>query len=496
MPLPPFLRFASVVLFAGPFLSAAPPTARPDRPNIILFVTDDQGYADLGCFGSPNIATPNLDRLAAEGTRFTDFYVAQAVCTASRAAFLSGCYPNRIGLTGALNHTSRVGLHPDEEILPEILQRLGYATACFGKWHLGTVLEFFPTRHGFHEFFGLPYSNDNSSFHPVLADSMPPLPLYQGETILELDPDQSTFTARLTDHAIDFLERHRDRPFFLYLPHIMPHVPLFASAPYRGRSRGGLYGDTIEELDASVGRLLATLQRLHLDDNTLFLFFSDNGPFLSYGEHAGSAQPLREGKLTAFEGGVRSPCILRWPARIPAGRVSAEPWMSIDLLPTMCELLSAPLPTLPIDGRSAAGLILDRPSATSPHEALFFYAGSELHAVRSGRWKLHFPHPYLTVAAEPGVGGKPSNWGRLTAKSITQSGLEGIASRHGYRVEYLREPHLYDLATDPGETVNLASTHPEVVARLSALAAPLRAQLGDSLTGVPGSALRPAGLLP
>jgi arylsulfatase len=463
------------------------------RPNVILIVADDMGYADLGTQGARGFKTPHLDRMAAEGTRFTQFYVAQSVCTASRAALLTGCYPNRVGMQGAYNHTSRDGLADEEWLLPEMFKERGYATGGMGKWHLGTRMKFHPMRHGFDEWLGIPYSNDNSKFHPSLAAEMPPLPFYDGEKIVEHDPDQARFTRRCTERAVQFIESNAARPFFLYLPHIMPHVPIFASEKFKGRSAAGLYGDVMEELDWSVGEVFATLRRLQLDDRTLVIFMSDNGPFLSYGEHAGSAAPLREGKLTTFEGGVRVPCLARWPGRVPAGRVSAEPFMALDWLPTLTELVGGKPPARKIDGRSAKALLLGEPGARPPHEALFFYSGTALQAVRSGPWKLHFAHPYITPAGAPGRGGKPSNWGKLAPTSITQSGVEGIATRHGYRLEQL-ELSLFNLEADPGEQRNLASAHPEVVQRLSALAAEARLDLGDSLTNVKGAGLRAPGL--
>lgn len=465
------------------------------RPNIVLILADDLGYGDLGCYGSQKIRTPHLDRIAREGTRFTSFYVPQAVCTASRAGLMSGCYPNRIGMQGALNHTSKVGIHPDEWLLPEMLKDQGYATICIGKWHLGTVPELRATRHGFDEWFGIPYSNDNSKFHPVLAAEMPKLPLHDGDQVVEHDPDQGHFTRRFTERAIAFIEQHREQPFFVYLPHVMPHVPIFASEKFRGRSGHGLYADTVEELDWSVGELLSALDRLNLADKTLVVFFSDNGPWLSYGEHAGSAGPLREGKLTAFEGGVRVPLLVRWPGQVTAGRVCDEPLLSLDWLPTITELVGGRPSVKSIDGRSAKPLLLGEAGAKLPHEAIVFYSGEELHAIRSGNWKLHFPHPYLTTAGAPGKGGKPSNWGQGTPLSIKDSSVQAIASRHGQKVAQL-PLSLYDLSRDPGETTNLADQHPDVVARLKALAVPYRAELGDSLTGQIGSGLRPAGRVP
>lgn len=483
----PKKKFLRVILAFAACLTTPLVLATP--PNVVFIVADDMGYADMGTQGARGFETPNLDRLAAEGTRFTDFYVAQSVCTASRAALMTGCYPNRLGMQGAYNHTSMDGIASDEWLLSEMFKDQGYATAGMGKWHLGTRMKFHPLRHGFDEWLGIPYSNDNSKYHPTLAAEMPPLPFYDGEKVIEYDPDQSLFTKRFTERAIDFIVRNSTKPFFLYMPHVMPHVPIFASDGFRGQSQAGLYGDVIQELDWSVGEVLGTLKRLQLEDNTIVIFISDNGPFLSYGEHAGSAKPLREGKLTTFEGGVRVPCLVRWPSRVPAGRICAEPFMGIDWLPTLTEIVGGRASTLPTDGRSAKGMILGERDAKSPHEALYFYSGTALQAVRSGSWKLHFPHPYITTAGEPGRGGKPSNYGKLAPASIRLSGVEGIATRHGYRIEQL-ELSLFDLNTDPGEAVNVAARNPDVVKRLTALAEFVQQDLGDSLTNTKGSGLR------
>ena len=485
------IALAAVVFLLASFLSKG--LLFGSSPNVILIVADDMGYADMGVQGAIGFQTPHLDQLAQQGTRFTSFYVAQAVCTASRAALMTGCYPNRIGMHGAYNHTSRDGIAESEWLLPEMFQERGYATAGMGKWHLGTRLKFHPNRHGFKEWLGIPYSNDNSKYHPSLASQMPPLPFYEGERVVENDPDQALFTKRFTEHAIRFIELHTSQPFFLYMPHVMPHVPIFASEDFKGRSKAGLYGDVLEELDWSVGQIMVTLKRLDIERNTLVIFISDNGPFLSYGDHAGSATPFREGKLTTFEGGVRVPCIARWPERIPAGRICSDPWMSISILPTMAELIGGKLSSLKIDGKSARGLLLGEENAGSPQEALFFYSGTALQAVRSGRWKLHFPHPYITVAAEPGKNGKPSNWDKLAPTTITQSGVEGIATRHGYRVEQIEES-LFDLETDPAEVNNVAAAHPDIVKRLTGLANAVREELGDSQLQVNGRGLRKPGL--
>jgi arylsulfatase A-like enzyme len=468
--------------------TAAPPAERP--PNIILILADDMGYADAGCYGATDIRTPHIDSLARDGMRFTHFNVAQPVCTASRAAILSGCYPNRIGLAGALNHTSTTGIHPDEHLLPELLHAKGYATACFGKWHLGTRPMFDPTRHGFDTWAGLPYSNDNGPLHPTVR-GIPPLPFLENGRIVETDPDQRTFTRRFTERAVEFIRTNREKPFFLYLPHVMPHVPIFASEPFRGKSRRGLYGDVVEELDASVGSVLAALKEHGLSERTIVLFLSDNGPFLSYGSHAGSAGRLREGKLTTFEGGVRVPCLIRWPGRIPAGRVCGELITGLDLLPTLAGLAGAERPKLPIDGVDLAPLVLGQ-AGTSGRKSFLYYSGNELHAVRVGRWKLHLPHDYLTVDGVPGTDGKPANHANMKPNAIEESGIRGIASRHGYRVERL-DRSLFDLQADPSESIDVLKSHPKMVQELTRLAESARQDLGDSLTKTPATVARPVG---
>lgn len=478
------LWFCVVVLFLARLGAAE------RAPNVIIFFTDDQGYGDVGCFGSP-LKTPNFDRMATEGMKFTSFYVSQAVCTASRAALMTGSYCNRVGLFGALNHTSKIGINADEELMPEFLKKRGYATACYGKWHLGIQPQFVATRHGFDEFFGLPYPNDNSKYHPTIRD-IPPLPLIEGEKNVALDPDQSQFTQQFTARSIQFIEKNRDKPFFLFLAHVMPHVPIFASERFKGKTGQGTYADVISELDWSMGEIFATLKRLGLDDNTLVIFTSDNGPFLSYGNHAGSAGKFRGGKLTTFEGGMRMPCIMRWPGKIPAGKTSDEVITAMDLYPTLAKLSGAPLPKYKIDGKDIWPLLSGQRGAKSPHEAFYYYGGEELQAVRSGKWKLHFPHAYLEVAAEPGRDGKPSNFGKIKPQDQTQSGLEGVASRHGYKVMNL-PLSLYDLENDPGETKDVSAQHPAEVKRLEALAEKMRADLGDTLTGKKATGARPPG---
>ncbi|MBL9127025.1 MAG: sulfatase [Verrucomicrobiales bacterium] len=466
---------AALLVPSVPSLGAAEPT-RP--PNIVVVFCDDLGYGDVGCFGATSVRTPNIDRLAREGVRLTDFYVAQAVCSASRTALLTGCYPNRVGIAGALGPGARHGLHPEERTVADVLKARGYATAAVGKWHLGHHPPFLPTRHGFDEWFGLPYSNDMWPFHPeAKKGTYPDLPLFDGETIV--DPqvdaeDQKDLTTRYTERAVRFVERNRDRPFFLYLAHSMPHVPLFVADKHRGKSKAGLFGDVIAEIDGSVGRILDTLRRHDLEKNTLVIFTSDNGPWLSYGEHAGSAGPLREGKGTAWEGGVRVPFVARWPGRIPAGSVSREPAMTIDLLPTFATIAQAPLPPKRIDGLDITPLLTDPKNARSPHSALwFYYNDNELQAVRAGRWKLVLPHTYRTLGTQPlATGGIPAKYRQL------QAGTE-----------------LYDLNADIGETTDLAQRHPEVVAELMKHAEAARADLGDSLVRRPATGARPAGKL-
>jgi arylsulfatase A-like enzyme len=444
----------------------------PTPPNIVVLMADDLGYGDLGCYGAPDRPTPCIDRLAAEGARLTDYYVAQAVCSASRAAFLTGCYPNRIGILGALGPNSRNGISAGEATLAEVLHRKGFATALFGKWHLGHHPQFLPTKHGFDVYFGLPYSNDMWPRHPTSPSIYPALPLFDGEAVVARDPDQRQLTSWYTDRAIRFIEQHRAGPFFVEIAYAMPHVPLHVAPRFDGATGKGLYADVLAEIDDSVGRVLDTLERLGLRSKTLVLFTSDNGPWLSYGDHAGSAGPLREGKGTTFEGGVRVPCVVRLPGKIRVGAVIHEPVMAIDWLPTLASLGGAAAPEA-IDGRDIAPLLRGDPAASAPHEALLFYWGEELQAVRSGRWKLHEPHSYRSESAEPGHGGLP---GRPVPRSIERS--------------------LYDLESDPGETNELSAAHPDVVDRLEALAGSAREDLGDSLTNTRGRGVRLPGQVP
>ncbi len=427
------------------------------NPNIVIIFTDDQGYADVGCFGAEGYETPNLDKMASEGMRFTDFYVAQAVCGASRAALLTGCYPNRISMLGAPGPKSKHGINPDEILIPEMLKNKGYSTGMFGKWHLGHHKKSLPIHHGFDEYYGLPYSNDMWPHHPGVRHlpmkerlkKWPHLPLIEGDQIIddEVTPEeQKSLTTDYTIKAVNFIKKNKDNPFFLYLAHSMPHVPLFVKDKNKGITKKGLYADIIWEIDWSVGEIIKSLKDNGIDENTLVIFTTDNGPWLSYGNHAGSAKPLREGKGTAWEGGVRVPCIMRWPKKIPSEKICSTPAMTIDILPTIAELTGSDLPNHSIDGKSIFPLMKGNPQAKSPHEAYFFYWGANLHAIRKGNWSLHLPHSYRSLKDQPGKDGIPS-------KYIQKS--TGIA--------------LFDLKNDIGQKEDLSEIHPNIVERLKNL---------------------------
>lgn len=451
---------------------AACNTERP--PNVIFILTDDQGYGDLGSYGATDIATPHLDQLAANGARFTSYYATQPVCSASRASILTGCYPDRIGIHNALGPGAKVGLHPDEETLAELLKQKGYATGIFGKWHLGDAPKFNPLKHGFDEYYGILYSNDMWPKHPQQGTvfNFPDIQLYENETPIRTLEDQTFLTGALTDKAIDFIQRHKEEPFFVYLPHPQPHVPLFVADAYKNTQQRGLYGDVIHEIDASVGRIVNTLKEEGLDENTIIVFTSDNGPWLSYGGHAGSTGGFREGKGTNWEGGHRVPGIVHFPKKIIPNTVIDSPAMGMDWLPTIAEFTGAALPKKKIDGASLVPL-LTRQTTAAPHENFFFfYRTNELHAVRHNNWKLYVPHTYRSLNGRQGT-------------------------NDGFPVPYdmntIAENALFNLETDPQETTDVAAQHPEIVAKIAAIADSVRTVLGDRLTGVKGKEVRPVG---
>ena len=421
-------------------------------PNIIVILTDDLGYGDLSGYGSPRIHTPHLDQMAAEGIKMTSFYAFPS-CSPSRAALLTGCYPPRVGIPDVIgppgpNWTAdkQYGLHPDETTLPEILKTAGYATAMVGKWHLGHFPETMPTRQGFDQFFGLPYSNDM-----LPEQGYPDLTLLRNTDTLEQNPDQHFLTERYTEEALKFIRAKQDSNFFLYVAHSMPHVPIFASEAFDGRSGQGVYADVVEEIDGSVGRILAELKALEIDNNTLVIFTSDNGPWLTYGNHAGSAGPFREGKGTTWEGGMRVPMIARWPGKIPATTVSHAQASLTDIMPTLAAITKAELPGKKIDGRDlTAHFTQNLAPASAP---MCYYRSGNLDAVRVGKWKLHRSHSYRFV------------------KEVEDDGARGSYDYTNTDVE------LYDLIGDPGEAYNVAGKFPEKVAELEALGAHLHAEM-------------------
>lgn len=441
-------------------------------PNIIFILTDDLGFQDLSSYGSIITNTPNLDKLASQGALLNSYYSAQAVCSASRAAILTGSYPNRIGFSGALGPNAQVGINSEELLISEMLKDRGYSTAIYGKWHLGDREEFLPTRHGFDDFFGILYSNDMWPYHPERPNSYPDLMLYDYETPIEVLTDQSDLTKRLTEKSIDFIINNKDNPFFLYLAHPQPHVPLFASSAFNGRSENGLYSDVIEEIDHSVGELMKTLKENDLHENTIIVFTSDNGPWLSYGEHAGLTGIFREGKGTTWEGGQRVPCIVWYPNEINPNSIISDPLMGTDWLPTFASLTDGTLSENKIDGKNI-WKTLTKQSDKSPHEALFFYYHTNsLHGVRYGDWKMYFPHRYRTL-----------------------NGRIGKDDGQPIKYEYidLKEMELYNLNDDPGETTNLYANHPEIVKKIKLLADKKRKEIGDDLKGITGLENRPIG---
>ena len=418
-------------------------------PNYVLIFCDDLGYGDLGCYGSAKNRTPRIDAMAKEGVRFTSFLSSSPVCTPSRASLLTGCYARRVGMhedfTGhwVLIPWSRRGMHADEWTLPEILKAKGYATACIGKWHLGDQPPHLPTAHGFDEYYGIPYSNDMAS----ARRGDPPLPLVQDTKVIEAPANQATLTKRYTSEAIQFIERNKSKPFFLYLPHTFPHLPLFASKEFHGKSANGRYGDSVEEIDWSTGKILDALKQHGLDKNTLVIFTSDNG---SNGRNGGSNAPLSGAKGGTMEGGMRVPMIARWPGRIPAGGTCNELSSTMDFLPTFAALSGGLLSANKIDGHDITPLLTGTKGAASPYEVFYYYRRRQLQAVRWGDWKWHLPlantFPNWTTANQKGRG---------------------------------RPGKLVDLKTDLAEKVDVTAANPKVMAKMRELVAQAEATLGN-----------------
>ncbi|MCI0681081.1 MAG: sulfatase [Gemmataceae bacterium] len=444
----PLLTVVGLLLSActvGASAGKTPPRPAKDRPNVVVIFADDLGYGDLGCYGHPTIRTPRLDQMARQGLRFTSFYVAASVCTPSRAGLLTGRYPIRSGMC----HDTRRVLFPDssgglpasEVTIAALLRTLGYATGCVGKWHLGHLPEYLPTSRGFDSYFGIPYSNDMDRVaEPKLGKNIfwqPSVkywnvPLLRDARIVERPADQHTLTKRYTEAAVTFIRKNRERPFFLYLAHTMPHVPLFVSKEFAGKSQRGLYGDVVEELDWSVGQVLDALRDEGLSENTLVIFTSDNGPWLIFGLHGGSAGLLRDGKGSTWEGGVRVPCIMSWPGQIPAGRTTSDIASTLDILPTVARLAGGKAPEdRAIDGLDLAPLLLD--GGKSPRDTMFFYRGTRLFAARQGPYKAHF---------------------------ITQPAYGGA------KFEEHERPLLYHLEHDPSEKHDIGPDHAAVIAAI------------------------------
>lgn len=436
---------------AGVAGAVAPASAQATRPNFVVIFLDDSGFADFRPFGEPAYPTPNVAKLASEGCRFTNFHVPQAICSASRSALLSGCYPGRTKVFGAHGPRAR-GLDPSYATMGNVFQSAGYKTAVFGKWHIGDQPDTRPPARGFDESCGLMYSNDMWEYHPQNPQAYAKYPLQFWEngkvSIERVTPEhQPSLTSRYTQHAVDFIGRHKASSFFLYVPHSMPHVPLFCSERFRGKSGVGLYGDVIMELDWSVGEITRAIREAGVEENTVVLFTSDNGPWTSYGNHSGST-PYRESKGTGFDGGTRSACIVRYPGKMKAGTTSTKYWSTVDVLPTFAQLAGAALPKNPIDGKNVWDLVVGKEGARNPHEYYPFSTGSNFEGVVSGdgRWKLHLPHSY---------------------RVLVKAGNDGAAGE--YRQEKIGLS-LFDMENDPFERANVIEANSEVAVRMQSIA--------------------------
>ena len=440
-----------------------------NSPNIVFILTDDLGYGDLSSYGSETVETINIDKLAEDGVKLTSYYAAQPVCSASRAAILTGAYPNRIGIYNAFGPTSDSGISHDEYTLAEMLKDNGYKTGIFGKWHLGSKKEFFPTNHGFDEFYGILYSNDMWRWHPEYPEGYPQdLLLYRNENALKEIIDQSNLTKDITTESINFIEKNKDNPFFLYIAHPQPHVPLFVSEDFEDLTGNGLYADVITEIDYSVGRVLDKIEEIGLTENTIVVFTSDNGPWLSYGNHSGSSGIYREGKGTTWEGGVRVPSIIKFPNGLKPNEID-EPLMAIDWMPTFAGITDSKLSKYKIDGKDIWPLLSGRESK-SPHEKLYFYYRvNELHSIRMNNWKIQFSRTYRSLNGKEG-------------------GKDGIPVK--YDMNLLEKNELYNLKNDPKEIDNVYDQFPEIVKKMEKLADEARFDLGDNLKGIYGIGTR------
>lgn len=482
------MKYVSIVtlFFLGLFCEVAG-QAKPkaSSPNIVIIFMDDMGYGDIEPYGAQPYKTPNLSRLAAEGMRFTQFYAAQGVCSASRSALMTGCYPTRIGIHGALMPWSDFALNPKEETIAELLKQKGYATGMVGKWHLGQKPPFLPLQQGFDEYLGLPYSND---MWPVGYDGQPitdtgarksrypPLPLIDGNKTVEIISTlsgQATLTEKYTNRAVSFIKKNKSKPFFLYMAHSMPHVPIAAGKMFAGKSGHGLYADVMQEVDWSVGEIMKTLEANGIRDNTLIIFTSDNGPWLNFGNHGGSSGGLREGKGTHWDGGQKVPCIMSFPGVIPKASTTNMLASNIDLLPTVAAICNASLPKLKIDGISLLPVLKNVTNAKGRDHFVYYYDLNNLKSVRNERWKLVFPSKSRSYENnEPGKDGWPGKTSTVEVKFA-----------------------LYDLMHDPGERYDVQNLYPEVVKELNLIADQYRKEIGDGLTKAKGIEVRPAAVV-
>ena len=436
-----------------------------NSPNIVFILTDDLGYGDLSSYGSERVETTNIDKLAEDGVKLTSYYAAQPVCSASRAAILTGAYPNRLGIYNAFGPTSDSGINHNEYTLAEMLKDNGYKTGIFGKWHLGSKKEFFPTRHGFDEFYGILYSNDMWRWHPEYPEGYPQdLLLYRNENALKEIIDQSSLTKDITTESINFIKKNKDHPFFLYIAHPQPHVPLFVSENFMNITGEGLYADVITEIDYSVGRITKYLEENDLSDNTIFVFTSDNGPWLSYGDHSGSSGIFREGKGTTWEGGVRVPSIIKFPNGLRPSIID-EPVMAIDWMPTFANITKSKLSQNKIDGKDIWPLLSGELNQTPHKELYFYYRVNELHSIRMNEWKIQFSRTYRSLNGREG-------------------GKNGIPVK--YDMNVIESNELYNLKDDPEEKINVYDKFPEIAKKMEKLADEARIKLGDNLLGIRG----------